>query len=139
MNQQQRPRKINRRSFLRASAAGAGAAAVAWHIVPRHVLGGAGFTPPSEKVAVAGIGVGGQGTGDLRQMDETGQAEIVAVCDVDPRRTAELLNEYPGAQAFTDYRRMLEVMKGIDGVVVATPDHHHAFASMEAIRRGKHV
>src|SRR4051794_31020210 len=128
-------RTISRRSFLGA----ASAAAVAWHIVPRHVLGGRGFTPPSEKVAVAGIGVGGQGTSDLRSISETNHAAIVAVCDVDPARTADLLQQYPGAKAFGDYRKMLDELKTVDGIVVATPDHHHAFAAMEGIRRGKHV
>ena len=127
----------NRRAFLRAAGAGA-AAAVGWHIVPRHVLG-RGFVPPSETVGVAGIGVGGQGTGDLKRLAETKAANIVAVCDPDPRRTAALLKQYPSAKAFADYRKMLDEVKGADGVVVATPDHHHAFASMEAIRRGKHV
>jgi predicted dehydrogenase len=51
-----------------------------------------------------------------------------------------MVRKYPGARAFPDYRKMLDDLRdGIDGVVIATPDHHHAFASMEAIRRGKHV
>ena len=52
---------------------------------------------------------------------------------------AHTFKQYPGARQFTDYRQMLDEVKEIDGVVIATPDHHHAFASMEAIRRGKHV
>src|SRR5688500_13874228 len=131
-------KKISRRTFLRSTGAAVSAAAT-WHILPRHVLGGPGFTPPSEKVAVAVIGVGGQGASNLRQLAEDGQSDIVALCDVDPARTGELSRDFPAAKAFTDYRRMLDEVKSIDGVVVATPDHHHAFASMEAIRRGKHV
>jgi len=127
-------RKISRRNLLRA----AGAATVAWHIVPRHVLG-RGIVPPSEKVAIAGIGVGGQGTADLKRLHDTGAAEVVAVCDPDARRIAALRKQYPSARGVEDYRAMLDQVKEIDGVVVATPDHHHAFASMEAIRRGKHV
>src|SRR5688572_628253 len=128
--------RINRRTFLRTAAVAS--AAVAWHIVPRHVLGGGGFVAPSEKLNIAGIGVGGQGQSDLRSLEAAG-ASIVAVCDVDPRMTAGVAKKYGPAKAFTDYRRMLDEMKEIDGVVVSTPDHHHAFASMEAIRRGKHV
>jgi predicted dehydrogenase len=125
--------RMNRRTFLRV--AGVGAAAL--HIVPRYVLG-LGLTPPSERVAVAGVGVGGQGTSDLRQLEEQA-VEVVGLCDVDPGRTGDLSRRYPKAGAFTDYRKMLDALKGVDGVVVATPDHQHAFAAMEAIRRGKHV
>ena len=64
---------------------------------------------------------------------------IVALCDVDKNHAAHIFKKYPKAQQFTDYRQMLDQMKEIDGVVVATPDHHHAFAAMEAIKRGKHV
>jgi predicted dehydrogenase len=131
-------RTMNRRHFLR-SAGVATAAAVAWQIVPRHVLG-RGQVPPSEKVNIAGIGVGGQGPGDLQQLSGTNAVNIVAVCDVDPRRTGEMVRKYPGAKPFSDYRKMLDELRdGLDGVVIATPDHHHAFASMEAIKRGKHV
>lgn len=130
------PRQLNRRSFLQAAGA-ASAAAVAWQIVPRSVLG-QGVTPPSERVAVAGIGIGGQGTGDIQQMASNG-AEIVGLCDVDPTRTGELSKKYTSAKTFSDYRKMLDELKNIDGVVVATPDHQHAFASMAAIRHGKHV
>lgn len=128
----------SRRTFLKAAGSGAAAAAVGWHIVPRHVLG-RGFVPPSETVNVGGIGVGGQGTGDLARLADTKAAAIVAVCDPDPRRTAALLKTYPKVKAYSDYRKMLDEVKEIDSVVVATPDHHHAFASMNAIRRGKHV
>jgi predicted dehydrogenase len=126
---------MNRRTFLRT--AGAASAVVAFHIVPRHVLG-RGFVAPSEKVNVASIGVGGQGQGNLQSLQSPG-VNIVALCDPDPRMTATAGKRHAGAKAFTDYRRMLDEVKEIDGVVVSTPDHHHAFASMEAIRRRKHV
>jgi hypothetical protein len=64
---------------------------------------------------------------------------IVALCDVDKNYAAGVFKKYPNAKQFTDYRQMLDEMKEIDGVVVATPDHLHAFASMEAIKHGKHV
>jgi predicted dehydrogenase len=131
-------RTINRRQFLR-SAGAATAAAVAWQIVPRHVLG-RGQVPPSEKVNIAAIGVGGQGPSDLDSLSKTNTVNIVAVCDVDPRRTDAMVRKYSGTKPFSDYRKMLdELGDSIDGVVIATPDHHHAFASMEAIKRGKHV
>jgi predicted dehydrogenase len=64
---------------------------------------------------------------------------IVALCDVDHRHAAGTFERYPNAKRFMDYRQMLDEIKDIDGVVVATPDHMHAFVSMEAMSRGKHV
>jgi predicted dehydrogenase len=97
-------------------------------------LRGAGS--PNQKLNLAGIGVGGQGAHDLGQMESE---NIVALCDVDKSRGGHSFTKYPKARQFTDYRRMLDEMKEIDAVVVATPDHQHAFAAMEAIKRGKHV
>jgi len=125
---------IARRAFLKHATAGA-AALSAFHFVPRHVLG-QGQTPPSEKINIAGIGIGGQGGVDIRQLSSE---NIVALCDVDTRHAAGMFKAYPKAGQYQDYRKMLDEMKEIDAVVVGTPDHMHAFASMEAIRRGKHV
>ena len=125
---------IARRAFLK-HAAGSAAALAAWQIVPRHVLG-QGQTPPSEKINIAGIGIGGQGGSDIRQM---ASENIVALCDVDSGLAAKMFKAYPQAKTYRDYRKMLDEMKEIDAVVVGTPDHMHAFASMEAIRHGKHV
>jgi len=63
-------------------------------IVPRHVLGGQGHTPPSEKLNIAGVGVGGQGAGDLREM---ASENIVALCDVDWQKAARTFQTYPKA------------------------------------------
>ena len=125
---------IARRSFLKKSA-GTAAALTAWQIIPRHVLG-RGQTPPSEKVNIAGIGIGGQGGHDIRQLDSE---NIVALCDVDQRRATGLLKAFPKAAYFQDYRKMLDGRKEIDAVVVGTPDHMHAFASIAAMQHGKHV
>jgi predicted dehydrogenase len=133
-------RKIDRRAFLKTAGA-AGAGAVAWQIVPRHVLG-AGQTPPSEKLNIASIGVGGQGRGDFNRVALAPDVNMVAICDVDPRQTTTLQRANEKAQqckVFTDYRRMLDQIKEIDAVVIATHDNMHAMTSMEAIRRGKHV
>jgi predicted dehydrogenase len=123
---------LNRRQFLARTTI----PLAALSIVPGAVLGLNGATPPSEKVNLAGIGIGGQGASDLRELESQ---NIVALCDVDQAYAAGTFKRYPKARQFIDYRKMLDEMKEIDGVVVATPDHHHAFASMEAIRRGKHV
>ncbi len=112
------------------------AAVAAFTIVPRHVLGGAGHTPPSEKLNIAGIGIGGRGEGDL---DEVGTENIVALCDVDEAYAGRVFKKYPNARKWTDFRKMLDEQKDIDAVVIATPDHLHAVVAMAAIKRGKHV
>jgi predicted dehydrogenase len=123
---------LNRRQFIRRSAA----AAAAFTIVPRHVLGD-GQTPPSEKLNIAGIGVGGQGGGDLHEMATD---NIVALCDVDWNKAANTFNTYPKAKRFKDYRQMLDkIGKEIDAVMIATPDHMHAPITLAALRAGKHV
>ena len=125
-------KKISRRDFM-----GAAAAVTVLTIVPRSVLGGRRNIAPSEKLNIAGIGVGGQGSGDLRAMDSQ---NIVALCDVDWRHAAGTFRRYPNATKYKDFRRMLDKEdKNIDAVVVATPDHIHAVASMAAIKRNKHV
>jgi predicted dehydrogenase len=126
--------KINRREFLK-SAAVASAAPAIFHIVPRRVLG-RGQAPPSDKLNVAGIGVGGKGADDLRELEDE---NIIALCDVDPNYAAKTVACYPGAKFYTDYRVMLEKQKDIDAVVIATPDHTHAVITLAAMALGKHV
>ena len=126
--------KMTRRHFLR-SAAAVSAAPSLLHIVPRHVLG-RGQTPPSDKLNIAGIGVGGMGASNLRELEAE---NIVALCDVDPNYAAETIKRYPDARFYTDYRVMLERQKDIDAVVIATPDHTHAVITMAAMELGKHV
>jgi len=106
-------------------------------VVPRHVLGGVGRTPPSEKLNIATIGAGGQAAWDI---DNLSSENIVALCDVDLKRSAETFKKFPKAQKYRDYRVMLEEEdKNIDAVLVAVPDHSHAPATMMAIKNGKHV
>ncbi|HOZ48525.1 MAG TPA: Gfo/Idh/MocA family oxidoreductase [Candidatus Hydrogenedentes bacterium] len=105
-------------------------------IVPRSVLGGVGNTPPSERLNIAAIGAGGRGATDL---EELRTENIVALCDVDDQRAAETFARYPEAKRYRDFRIMLDEAKDVDAVVVATPDHTHAVASVAAIRLGKHV
>jgi predicted dehydrogenase len=124
--------KLNRRDFLR----GAAFSTTAFMVLPGGVLGLHGGTSANEKLNIAGIGIGGQGASDLENMQSE---NIVALCDVDKEHAAHVFKKYPQAKQYTDYRKMLDEMKEIDAVVVATPDHLHAFASLEAIRHGKHV
>ncbi|MEK7996068.1 MAG: Gfo/Idh/MocA family oxidoreductase, partial [Planctomycetota bacterium] len=123
--------KVSRRDFM-----GAAATAAALTVVPRHVLGGARRTPPSEKLNIAGVGIGGRGAGDL---DEVATENIVALCDVDDKYAAKTFERYPNAKRYRDFRKMLDTQKDIDAVIVATPDHTHAVVAMAAIKMGKHV
>ncbi len=126
-------KRLTRRDFVTAAAGVA-----AFTVVPRSVLGGAGQTPPSEKPNIAGVGIGGQGGSDLRELEK--QTNIVALCDTDWAHAAGCFKRYPNAKQYKDFREMLDKEdKNIDGVVVATPDHLHAIVSMAAIKRGKHV
>ncbi|UCG47607.1 MAG: Gfo/Idh/MocA family oxidoreductase [Phycisphaerales bacterium] len=124
--------EVTRRDFM-----GAAAAAAAFTIVPSHVLGGPGRTAPSEKLNIAGIGVGGRGGNVLSGVSSQ---NIVALCDVDWSHAAGTFRRYPKARKYRDFREMLDKEdKNIHAVTVATPDHIHAPASMAAIKRGKHV
>jgi len=125
-------KNMSRRRFL--STAATTAAAVT--VVPSHVLGGPRRVPPSKKLNIAGIGVGGMGKSNLRELESE---NIVALCDVDHAYAAETFKRYPRATVYTDFREMLDKEKGIDAVMIATPDHTHAVISMEAMRRQKHV
>ena len=124
-------KNANRRQFLTTTAA-----ASAFMIVPRRVLGGPGFQAPSDTLNIAGIGVSGMGSADLKDMENE---NIVALCDVDWNYASKTFERYPNAKRYKDFRVMLEHQKDIDAVVVATPDHMHAPISMAAIQAGKHV
>ncbi len=128
------PRTLTRRHFLRAT----GASAVAFTVVPRHVIAASGTNPPSKRINIAGIGVGGMGAGDIGAVAPGNN--LVALCDVDSRHAADTFKKFPDAKQYRDFRKMFDEMEqSIDAVVVATPDHFHAVAAMAAIKRGKHV
>ena len=122
--------KINRRHFVESAAA-----AGAFVIVPRHVLG-QGQTPPSDKLNYAAVGVGGMGQ---NYMKGCATENCVAIADVDPEYAAPVIRSYPNARLYRDYRVMLEKEKNIDAVIIGTPDHTHAVIAMAAIQLGKHV
>ena len=129
-------RERTRRAFLEAAGGGL---ALNFMVVPRHVLGGAGFLPPSEQISLAGIGAGGMGGGDIATHAKLG-ANVVALCDVDDVRAAGSFSSFPKARRYKDFRTMLDhEAANIDAVTVGTPDHTHAVISMAAIRAGKPV
>lgn len=138
----------SRRNFLGTIAKAGVAAAAAPMIVPRHVLGGPGYQPPSDTLNIAGVGVGGMGESNLNALappegsDDEGATSqnVVALCDVDWDYAASVFEAYPDAARYWDYRRMFDEMSDeIDGVVIATPDHTHAVITLAAMERGLHV
>ena len=127
--------KITRRSFVGTT----GAAIAGLTILPSNVISGLGYKAPSDKLNIAGIGVGGMGNHNLKELKSE---NIVALCDVDWGycKSNGVFEEYPGAKWFWDWRKMYdELGKSIDAVVIATADHTHALTAANAIAMGKHV
>src|SRR5574339_11440 len=146
-----------RRQFITTTTA----AATAFTIVPRHVLGGQRFVAPSDKVNVAIIGAGGQGRTNARALFQEEDCQIIALAN--PAEEWDISRFYYGGKSgrgpvkaevekhyaaktpthkcttYEDFRVMLEKEKAIDAVLIATPDHVHAYASIVAMKAGKHV
>ncbi len=126
----------SRRNFIKSTAI----VTAGVSIVPRHVLGGPGYIPPSDKLLIAGIGVGGKGESDIHSFAQSGKADIAYLCDVDDRRAADSVARFPKATYYKDWRELLEKeSKNFDAVSVSTPDHSHAVAALAAMELGKHV
>ena len=123
-------RPTSRRQFLKASAA----AGVGYWVAGG--LAKAESKSPNEKLNIAVVGCGGKGLSDLRLC---ASENIVALCDVDEKQSAEARKDQPKANYYHDYRKLLETEKSVDAVIVATPDHMHAPVSVAAMRLGKHV
>jgi predicted dehydrogenase len=122
---------ITRRNFIK----GAVSAAAAFAIVPRHVLGGQGYTAPSDELTKAVIGVGAMGRVHLHYRG----ARLLAVCDVDEnhlKRALEIAGS--GVQGYKDFRDVLE-RTDIDIVHIPTPPHWHALISIAAAQAGKDI
>lgn len=121
---------MKRRQFIQQAALAAGA----FSIVPRHVLGGSGFTAPSDQLTKAIIGVGGMGQGHLDY-----EGRLVAICDVDKNHlssTAQKVEQ--GVKTFHDFRELL-LSPGIDVVHVVTPPHWHGLMAIAAAEAGKDI
>ena len=127
-------KKISRADFLKASATGLAAMTV----VPNNVMGAAlGHKAPSDKLNIAGVGVGGRGAGVLKGLEGE---NIVALCDTDWKYAKGTFDRYSKAQRFWDWREMYDkIGNQIDAVMCATPDHSHAIVSATAMELGKHV
>ncbi len=125
-------RKINgRRDFIRKGSA----AMLALTIVPRHVLGGSGYTPPSEQLTKGIIGVGGMG---MSHFNYEG-TRLLAVCDVDSRHLEQAVAAAGGqVSAYHDFRELL-ARQDIDIVHIATPPHWHGIMARMAAEAGKDI
>ena len=121
---------VSRRAFL------GGTSAALFTIVSPHVLAGGDGKSPSDTLNIAGIGLGYRGYSNLKKCSTE---NIVALCDVDWNLAAPAAKQFPDADTYTDYRRMLDERDDIDAVVISTPDHSHAVITAEAMKRGLHV
>jgi predicted dehydrogenase len=129
---------VSRREFVEKTSM----AGMAFTIVQPHVLGARGgrHVAPSDKVNIACVGVGGMGASDVRGFGALTDVNIYALCDVDDVSAERSYRLQPQAKKYKDYREMIEKeAKNIDLVTVTTPDHHHAAASLLALRAGKHL
>ncbi|HNR69795.1 MAG TPA: Gfo/Idh/MocA family oxidoreductase [Verrucomicrobiota bacterium] len=128
-----KPCQFTRRDFLRTSLV----ASAAISLVPRHVLGGPGVTPPSEILTKAVIGVGSMGRAHLSSINPT--AKLLAVCDVDAKHLQAALSKCgPEVKGYRDFREVL-ARKDIDIVHIPTPPHWHALISIAAAKAGKDI
>ncbi len=126
----------SRRDFIKNTAV----TTAGFFILPRHVLGGKGFIAPSDRLSVAGVGAGGKGQSDIMSFFKSGKADIAYLCDVDDRRAANSVKEFPKAKYYKDWRVLFDKeAKNFDAVSVSTPDHNHAVIALAAMQLGKHV
>jgi len=124
-------KSITRRDFIKHTIA----ASAAFTIVPRYVLGGSGYTAPSDQLTKAVIGVGSMGKGHLRYPG----AKLLAVCDVDENHLNTALEiAGSGVRGYKDFREVLE-RSDIDIVHIPTPPHWHALISIAAAEAGKDI
>ena len=145
-----RGRRITRRGFLQQAGAAVAVAGLPT-IVRASAFGKGGRPAPSSRINIGFVGVGGEGTKNLRCFLSQPDAQAVAVCDVDPQRMAQarkLVEEkyadamrsggYKGCHTTQDFRDILG-RRDVDAVMISTPDHWHVLASVMAIRAGKDV
>jgi len=122
---------MKRRSFIKNTAA---LASLSILPSPLFALGN------NQKLRTAHIGVGGMGAEDLASISSHPSVEVIAICDVDSTALAAAKQLHPNAKVYADYRLLLkELNNDIDAVIVSTPDHTHAPASMMAMEMGKSV
>ncbi len=128
----QLPTTLTRRAFLARGSLAAGATLA----LPRLTLAQGS---PNAKVNVGFVGVANRAGDNLNEVARLADSvNVVALCDVDAKYLGAAKEKHPGAQTYADFRRLID-QKGIDAVVVSTPDHTHAVACAAALRTGRHV
>ncbi len=133
MSKTKKENTLTRRDFVGRTLA----ASAAFTIVPSYAVSGLGHVAPSDKLNIAGIGVGGMGLANLKNLESQ---NIVGLCDVDWKYAKGAFDRYPNAKKYWDWRKMFDEMGDeIDGIVVATADHTHAIVAAHAMTMGKHV
>ena len=133
MSKNKKKYTLSRRDFVNKTLA----ASAAFTIVPSFAVSGLGHKAPSDKLNIAGIGIGGMGFSNLKQMETE---NIVGLCDVDWKYSDRVFKHYPKAKKYKDFRKMYDEMgKSIDAVIVATADHTHAIVAAQAMVMGKHT
>jgi predicted dehydrogenase len=125
--------RVTRRRALQLTAAG-----TLGHFLAAPAASAARLRGANDRIRVAGIGVGGKGSGDIEQAAKF--MTVVALCDIDGERLEKRAASWPSARKYTDYRKLFDEMaKDIDALTVSTADHSHAPASVRAMMLGKHV
>jgi len=125
-------KQSSRREFLKVTTV-----ASAFVIVPRHVLGGAAYQAPSEKLRIAAVGIGGMGQAYIESCQHE---HIAALCDVDHNYAKKVFERYPKAARYRDFRKMFDKEdKNFDALIIGTPDHTHAIILIAALKLGKHI
>jgi predicted dehydrogenase len=128
---------ITRRRFLANSSKAAAALALAPTFTARAAE--RRRLSANDKINIAFIGVTGRGGDNIGEITGAEAVNVVALCDVDTNNLRSVLQKFPAAKTYQDYRKMFETEKSLDAVVISTPDHHHAPATMMAIKLGLHV
>jgi len=133
---------VTRREFIKGAGRASLGALAFPYIVPATALGAEGAVAPSNRIVMGAIGVGGQGTGNMRRFLGDGSVQMVAVCDVDKshREAARgIVNEKYGNQDCADYNDFRELLArdDIDAVCIGTPDHWHGLVCIAAAKAGK--
>jgi predicted dehydrogenase len=132
----------NRRKFLKTGATAAFGLSGLTVISPAVLGKSMGYVAPSDKVNLACIGIGNRGNEIIKALHQTGLCNIVALCDVDmgAKQTLEVMNMFPKAKKFQDFRKMFdEIGSEFEAVSIATPDFSHFPVTMMAMAEGKHV
>lgn len=130
--------ELDRRGFLQWSAAGAAGLALSRIAGAADVKSG---PDKNGKLRLAAIGTGRKGQDDLQNISASPRVEVVALCDVDNSKPhlGWAVEKFPKAEAFRDYRRLMDQANTFDAVSVSTPDFMHAPIALAAMSLGKHV